>query len=82
MFLKLKTFIRPSLYLMMFFFCLSAHAEQNEESIRGLVKPQKRAVISSEIPAKILSIPFKDGESFKKGETLVKFDCSLYQAEL
>ena len=56
--------------------------DMSKESIRGLVKPEKKTVISSEIPAKILKISFKSGESFKKGELLIKFDCSLYHAQL
>lgn len=52
------------------------------EVIRGLVKPQKQTVISSEIPAKIINIPFKDGEAFRQGDLLIKFDCSIYHAQL
>ena len=54
----------------------------SDETIRGLIKPQKKTVISSEIPAKIIEIPFKDGEVFKQGDLLVKFDCSFYYAQL
>lgn len=60
----------------------SASNDMSEETIRGLVKPQKKTVISSEIPAKIINIPFKDGEAFKQGDLLIKFDCSLYYAQL
>jgi len=56
--------------------------DMSDETIRGLVKPQKKTVISSEIPAKIINIPFKDGEAFKQGDLLIKFDCSLYHAQL
>jgi len=58
----------------------SSLSNMSEETIRGLVKPQKKTVISSEIPAKIINIPFKDGEAFKQGDLLIKFDCSLYYA--
>ncbi|MGB1801108.1 MAG: efflux RND transporter periplasmic adaptor subunit, partial [Gammaproteobacteria bacterium] len=37
---------------------------------------------SSEIAAKIKSIPFKSGDSFKKGDLLVNFDCSFYRADM
>ena len=53
-----------------------------ENRIRGLVKPQMRAVISSQIQGRIDELPFEDGDRFAKGDVLVRFDCSLYQANL
>lgn len=38
--------------------------------------------VSSEIPAKIASLPFRDGDAFRAGQTLVSLDCSLYSAQL
>jgi len=38
--------------------------------------------ISSEIGAKIASLPFRDGDAFRAGQTLVSLDCSLYAAQL
>lgn len=52
------------------------------ESIRGLVKPVQAAILSSEIPATIISMPFQAGESFKMGDVLVGFDCNMNQANL
>ncbi len=52
------------------------------DNVRGLIKPVEKAVISSEIAAKINSIPFKAGDGFKKGSVLVDFDCSFYRADL
>ena len=52
------------------------------DNVRGLIKPVERAVMSSEIAAKIKAIPFKSGERFKKGEQLVVFDCSFYRADM
>ena len=51
-------------------------------NIRGLIKPKNEATLSSEIPAKITKLPFKEGQRFNKGDTLVRFDCSRYNAEL
>ena len=51
-------------------------------NIRGLVKPITSATLSSEIIGRIVKLPFKSGDSFKKGQLLVQFDCSLYDAEL
>lgn len=52
------------------------------DNVRGLIKPVEKAIISSEIAAKIKSIPFKSGDSFKKGDLLVNFDCSFYRADM
>ncbi|MGF6573366.1 RND family efflux transporter, MFP subunit [Paraburkholderia fungorum] len=38
--------------------------------------------LSSEIAAKIATLPFRDGDSFRAGQTLVSLDCSLYAAQL
>ena len=69
--------------------CISAGHEDSETllnpeltTIRGLVKPSVSAILSSEIAAQIESIEFKDGDVFKKGDLLVKFDCSYYYAQL
>ncbi|MEM7027042.1 MAG: efflux RND transporter periplasmic adaptor subunit [Pseudomonadota bacterium] len=52
------------------------------QNVRGLIKPIKTAVISSQLSAKIDKIPFGSGDRFKKGDTLVDFDCALYRADL
>ncbi len=57
-------------------------SESAVDSVRGLVKPVTRAVLSSEIPARITKIPFRAGDRFNKNDLLVEFDCSLYLAEL
>lgn len=70
--------------------CLSSFAQDvristelsNIENIRGLVKPRNRAVLSSEISGRVAQIMFKPGERFNKGDQLIRFDCSLYNAEL
>ncbi len=51
-------------------------------NIRGLVRPVTKATLSSEISGRITKVPFRLGDSFKKGQVLVQFDCSLYNAEL
>lgn len=51
-------------------------------NIRGLVKPVSSATLSSETSGRITKLPFKLGDRFKKGDILVKFDCSLHNAEL
>ncbi len=48
---------------------------------RALIIATEEAILSSEISAKITSIPFQSGDQFKKNDILVKFDCSLFQAQ-
>lgn len=50
--------------------------------IRGVVKARTEAVISSQIDARLIELPFQLGDSFEKGDTLVAFDCAMYEAEL
>jgi len=79
-----------TLVISLFFFSFSAIAADNDlfsngiviDNVRGLIKPVERAIISSEISAKINAIPFKSGVRFKKGDLLVGFNCSFYQADL
>ncbi|MFP8967721.1 efflux RND transporter periplasmic adaptor subunit [Pokkaliibacter sp. CJK22405] len=49
---------------------------------RGVLQAVEQATISSEIAGRINALPFREGQSFKKGEALVKFDCSTYEAQL
>lgn len=47
---------------------------------RGVLVPAKEAVISSELSARIIELPFRDGEVFTAGDVLVAFDCALFEA--
>ena len=47
---------------------------------RGVLVPAQEAVISSELSARIVELPFRDGESFAAGDVLVAFDCALFEA--
>ena len=61
---------------------LSSDTGIEDEIIRGLIKPVRAAVLSSEIPARITRMPFRGGERFQKGDVLVGFDCDMNQANL
>ncbi|WP_205504986.1 efflux RND transporter periplasmic adaptor subunit [Pseudomonas viridiflava] len=50
--------------------------------IRVQLIASQRTVLSSELAGKIISLDVKEGESFKKGERLVAFDCAIHQARL
>ncbi len=42
----------------------------------------RHAVISSELAAKISNMPVREGQAFRKGDTLVAYDCALNRARL
>ncbi len=63
-----------------------SHDNQNavpaDNQARGILIAVDQATLSSELAGRIVEIPFREGESFKKGDLLVRFDCSIYQAQL
>ena len=54
----------------------------DDGKIRIQLVSRDEVEISSEIGAKIASLPFRDGDAFRAGQTLVSLDCSLYAAQL
>lgn len=53
-----------------------------EPDVRGVIKPKKESTIASKITARITSMPFDKGRSFRRGALLARFDCSTTRAEL
>ncbi len=51
-------------------------------SARGVVKAVTEATIAVDYSARIRKLPVKEGEAFQKGDVLIAFDCSRYQAEV
>ena len=56
-----------------------ANAEIRES--RALVVASQEAILSSELAARIENIAVKEMQRFKKGDLLIQFDCSLYEAQ-
>src|SRR5262245_24985886 len=50
--------------------------------IRVQLMSRHAVTLSSEIPAKIASLPVVEGAAFQKGQVLVEFDCTSYRAQL
>ena len=50
--------------------------------LRGVVRAINEAAISTDLATKIISLPFRDGDSFKKDDVLVEFDCERLNAEV
>jgi len=61
---------------------LQAETTTDENRIRIQLTSPDAVVLSSELAAKIADLPKREGESFKQGEKLVAFECSLYDAQL
>jgi membrane fusion protein, multidrug efflux system len=48
---------------------------------RGLVRAVQEATLASELSARIVQLPLRDGEAFRRGDLLVEFDCDRPKAE-
>ncbi|MEB0182664.1 biotin/lipoyl-binding protein, partial [Pseudomonas sp. CCC3.2] len=57
-------------------------ASASASEARGMLRARDQAMLASELSGRIVDLPFSDGESFNKGDTLARFDCSAYQAQL
>ena len=62
-------------------FFLSAQVHSQDMESRALVVASQEAVLSSELAARIENIAVKEMQRFKKGDLLIQFDCSLYEAQ-
>jgi len=50
--------------------------------IRVQFVPYQQSVLASELSAKIISLPFREGDAFRAGQALVGFDCDFFRAQL
>lgn len=56
-------------------------AAEPPREARAVVRALDRAVLSSEIAARVTELPLRAGESFEAGDLLVAFDCALLEAQ-
>ena len=61
---------------------VSAEPAETSNPIRGVVRPQSQATISTDFQAAVSAAKFKEGDRFRKGDLLIEFDCRRHQAEL
>lgn len=54
---------------------------KTEPPVRGLVHPRHQAAIATDLQARVLDVRFREGESFRKGDVLISFDCERQRAE-
>jgi len=57
-------------------------AVDKDGRIRTQLSARNTVTVSSEIAARISSLPLREGDAFRAGQQLVGFDCSLYQTQL
>lgn len=57
-----------------------SHVERQE--IRAQLLPRRYTTIAAEIGAKVSKLPIAEGGSFRAGEPLVTFDCSIQKAQM
>lgn len=59
----------------------ASQAGASSYQARGVIKARHRAVISSELAAKVERLPLRAGDKFRTGDLLVGFDCRLFEAQ-
>ena len=59
----------------------SGYSQAQVMESRALVVASQEAILSSELAARIDNIAVKQMQRFKKGDLLIQFDCSLYEAQ-
>lgn len=57
-------------------------ASGRKDAVRGIVRSVGQAMISTDLQTRVVKIGFQEGERFKKGDTLVLFDCGRQLASL
>jgi membrane fusion protein, multidrug efflux system len=50
--------------------------------VRGVINPSSESTIASKMTARIVAMPYGEGQSFPAGALLARFDCSQINAEL
>lgn len=65
----------------------TGHAETMDSTfvdgyIRGVIRPVNQAVLSTDLVARVVAMPFREGDSFEKGDLLIEFDCARYEADV
>ena len=58
-----------------------SYAKAEVRESRALVVASQEAILSSELAARIEDVAVKEMQRFKKGDLLIQFDCSLYEAQ-
>jgi len=60
---------------------LSSTMSHADDRVRAQVVSPNQSTLSAEIAAKIIELPFREGDAFKEGDTLIAFDCSFFKTQ-
>lgn len=60
----------------------TAELAPEENLVRGIINPTSESTIASKMTARIIAMPYGEGQSFPAGALLARFDCSQIKAEL
>lgn len=60
----------------------AARNAMERQDIRAQLMPRRYTTIAAEIGAKVAAIPVGEGGSFRAGQVLVSYDCSLQKAQM
>lgn len=60
----------------------SSRADDGGQTLRGIVKSVHEAMIGTDLSFPIRSLPFREGQSFSKGDVLAAFDCGDLAAQV
>ncbi len=55
---------------------------ETADLVRGIINPTSESTIASKMTARIVAMPYGEGQSFPAGALLARFDCSQIHAEL
>jgi RND family efflux transporter MFP subunit len=53
-----------------------------KEDVRVLITAKQHAILAGQINGRVIEVARKEGEKFRSGDVLVRFDCRLYASEL
>ncbi|MDD2895878.1 MAG: efflux RND transporter periplasmic adaptor subunit [Aliarcobacter sp.] len=63
------------------FILLASYLYAEDFSARAVIISLDRTILSSEIAGEIIELSKYEGDSFKKGDSLIKIDCAVYSAQ-
>ena len=57
-------------------------AAQADDPVRAQLVSRQSTVLSAELPGRIVALPRREGEAFKRGDLLAGIDCEMHRARL
>lgn len=65
-----------TVFLLVLTGCETAIAADGDETARGIVRAIREVSVSTDLFAKVSSLPFQEGQRFTEGDVLIAFDCT------